>query len=286
MIPKQVVALFKFIDYLNDNKKEYIEEYIPICTELTVLDKKRRDLKPNENYISKQLYDKVQSEIEEKFSPLLDNVYIPITDKLKELEVWSGEEDFTSIWNNNIGDVCDFKRDFTTEDIDKVMESKQKYINFRVETNSNFMCLSLVIYSLDEILKELFDFFKDTNNNEFISFESKVIEGKDLEDAIKTLVENRDEKHSISIPTAAILGSSKLVQEVINPTIVKNNIHIGDKIKTGKISNDKGQISVGKGNTNEIGGSDELAKKSFHWQKWLGIVAIVLTIIIAILQMK
>lgn len=286
MIPKQVVALFKFIDYLDDNKKEYIEKYIPICTELAVLDKKRRDLNPNENYISKQLYDKVQSEIEEKFSPLLDNIYIPITGKLKELEVWSGEEDFTSIWNNNIGDVCDFKRDFTTEDIDKVMESKQKYINFRVETNSNFMCLSLVLYSLDEILKELFDFFKDTSNNEFISFERKVIEGKNLKDAIKTLIENRDETLSISIPSIDILGSRQQVQEISNPTIVKNNIHIGDKIKTGNISNDKGQVAVGKDIVNEMGGSDELAKKSFNWQKWLGIAAIVVTIIIAILQMK
>jgi hypothetical protein len=286
MIPKQVEALFKFIDFLNDNKKVYINDYIPLCIELKALDEKRRDLNPDENYKSKQLYDKVQSEIKEKFSPLLDNIYSPITAKLQELEIWSGDEIFTSIWNNNIGDVGDFKRNFTSEDIDVVMEYKEKYISFRGETNSNFMCLSLIIRSLDEILKELFDFFKDTNENEFSSFEAKVVEGKNLEDAIKTLIRSREENLSFSIPLASIQGSVSKNQEKLISQVVQNNYHIGDKINTGEISSKSGQIIVGKENKNEITGSDELAKKSFQWTKWLGIIAIVVTIIIAIFQMK
>lgn len=285
MIPKQVEALFTFIDYLDDNKKEYIEKYIPLCIELNALDKERRNLNPRDNYLSKQQYDKVQSEIEEKFSPLIDNIYSPITAKLKELEIWSGDEVFTSIWNNNIDDVCNFKRDFTSEDVDIVMKYKRKYISFREETNSNFMCLALVIHGLDEILKELFDFFKDTTENEFGSFESKVVEAKSLEEALKKLVENKEENLAISIPTSSILGNTQPNQKELNPQIVQNNYHIANKIKTGKISTKAGQVIVGQSNKIELAGSDELAKKSFHWSKWLGIIGIIVTIIIAILQM-
>ena len=92
MIPSKIQALFTFIDYLNDNKNEYIEKYIPLTNELLELDKKRRVLNPNENYRSKQLYDEVQKEIDIKFPPLINYVYEPITNKLKQLEIWTGDE--------------------------------------------------------------------------------------------------------------------------------------------------------------------------------------------------
>ncbi len=54
---------------------------------------------------------------------------------------------------------------------------------------------------------------------------------------------------------------------------------MGDKIHVGNISDNSGQISVGKGNTNKGSNSDGVAKKSFHWQKWGVITATILAII-------
>lgn len=285
MIPQKILALFTFIDYLNDNKKEYIEEYIPLTNELSELDKKRRVLNPSENYRSKQLYDEVQKEIQEKFSPLTNNVYIPITNQLKELEVWTGDEMFLSIWNNNIGDICDFKREFTSEDVDVVMEYKEKYKSFRADTtNSNFLCLSFVFSALDEILKELFDFFKEPTDNEFEISNKKVVMVKSFEDAVKSYVKDRDSNTSFSIPIESLLPkmqqNQQQNQQQNNKTKIKNKILVmGDNIKTGDISNDGGQINVGRENVNKINNEDELAKKTFNWQKWGIIIASILAVI-------
>ena len=64
---------------------------------------------------------------------------------------------------------------------------------------------------------------------------------------------------------------------------------MGDKIQSGDISNNKGPVSVGKGNkTNFNSDDDDLSKKTFNWQKWgiivgtvLAIIAIIVTIIVS-----
>jgi hypothetical protein len=279
MIPEKIKALFNFIDYLDKNKRVYLEEYIPLCNELKNLDKQRNGLNPNENYISKHQYDKIQNEIEEKFPSILSNIYTPITNKLKELEIWSGDEAYSSIWNNNISAISDFKRNFTSEDILQVMQYKQKYLNFRTETNSNFLCLSLIFQSLDEILKELFDFFKDTGENEFDSFETKIIKVNSMEEVLKGLKENKEGNVKFSIPTKTFFDNPNKKQIQTSTTKVKNKIVMGDKIKTGDITNTSGQISIGKKNTIKTNTNDEMAKKSFNWQKWGIITGTILTII-------
>jgi FtsZ-binding cell division protein ZapB len=92
MIPQKIQALFDFIDFLDANKKEYIEKYIPLCNELSELDKQRSKLKPNENYKDKQSYECIQKEIKEKFEPITDNIYKPVTNKLRELGIWSRDD--------------------------------------------------------------------------------------------------------------------------------------------------------------------------------------------------
>jgi hypothetical protein len=37
MLPQKILALFDFIDYLDMNKRDYIEKYIPICDDLEIL---------------------------------------------------------------------------------------------------------------------------------------------------------------------------------------------------------------------------------------------------------
>ncbi|POY36445.1 hypothetical protein C3K47_11930 [Solitalea longa] len=262
MIPQKILALFEFIDYLDKNKKSYIEKYIPLCNELQILDEQRSKLKPERNYIEKQEYDYIQDQISAKFSPILSNIYAPVSEKLIELGIWTGENNYSSIWNNNISAISDFKRNFTSEDVLQVINYKVKYLTFRTETNSNFLCLQLIFNELDEIFKTLFDFFKDTNENEFNSFETKTIKVDSLEEAVKGLIEKKGNNISFSIPSEKFhygLNETQM-QRIAN---IKNEIVMGDKIEVGNISNNSGQIIIGK----EIRISDSLNGKQETFEK-------------------
>ena len=285
MIPEKIKALFDFIDYLDENKSEYIEKYLPLCAELEILDAERSSLKPSKNYIDKQQYDKVQSQIKEKFAPILSYIFDPLTGKLKELNIWTGDSTFSSIWNNNISAISDFKKDFLPEDVPTIFQYKQKYLSFRTDTNSNFLCLSLVFNELDEIMKELFDFFKDSPTNEFDSFETKIIEANNIEDAIKKMANNKEKNLSFSIPAKTFFEKPSEKQEPAPIQKIKNKIIMGDKIKVGDISNNKGPVSVGKDNLTKVNDKDDFSVKSFNWQKWgiiIGTILSVAAIIVAI----
>lgn len=286
MIPEKIQALFNFIDYLDKNKQEYIQKYIPLCNELKDLKLKRNELKPNEDYISKKQYDKIQNEIEDKFSPILSDIYTPITKKLTELGICSGDQTYLNIWNNNIAAISDFTNNFSFDDVQQVIINKQKYLRFRTETNTDFLCLSFVFHSLNEILKELFYFFKDNKDNEFETFEAKTIKANSLEEAIKGLKKNG--KTKFSIPTEAFFNNPDKNKIKTNNTKVKNKIIMGDQIKTGDIINANGQISIGKIKTIGTNNDDEISKKLFNWQKWgiiittiIGIITIIITVVLS-----
>ena len=127
MIPEKIQALFDFIDYLDDRKAELIDTYLPLCDELSKLDVQRSNLKPRNNYMDKQKYDEIQKIITEKFQPITQNIYIPVLNRLQELKIWSGDDVFTSIWNNNTSAIYEFKENFESEDIAKIISFKQKY---------------------------------------------------------------------------------------------------------------------------------------------------------------
>ncbi|MBN1970961.1 MAG: hypothetical protein JW870_16455 [Candidatus Delongbacteria bacterium] len=280
MIPQKIQALFEFIDFLDKNKKEFIEKYIPLCNELKELDKQRSALKPNENYKDKQSYECVQNKIKEKFEPITENIYKPITNKLKELGIWSGDDVYSSIWNNNVSEILDFKRNFSEEDTIQVFQYKQKYLLFRTETNNDFLCLTFVFSNLDEIYKVLFDFFKDTQENEFDSFETKTIEVGNFDEIAKHLKDNNGKNLKYSIPTETIFGKKQTTPTTKLETKNEFNVfNMGDKIEVGNISNNKGQITLGKDNKIEVNSNDEIAKKSFRWQKRDTIISIIIGIV-------
>jgi len=302
MIPQKIQALFDFIDYLDKNKKEYIEKYIPLCDELIALDNQRYNLKPRSNYKDKQEYDKIKTIIEEKFEPITTNIHEPILNTLRELEIWDGDYAYASIWNNNISSISEFTRNFESEDVHDVMRYKQKYLSFRKETNTGFQSLSILFNDLDEILKELFDFFKDTVENEFERFEAKTIEVNSFEEALKSFKEKGLENVKFSLPyeTFHINSNEKHIHS--NVANIKNEVIMGDKIHVGEISENSGQITIGKEiqssnkvtNNKEIkkglDSNDKLTRKSYGWQKWgiivtiiLSIIAIIVMIVIAIL---
>jgi|GEM_PF-2220642 len=212
MIPKEIQAIFDFIDFLDANKKQYIEVYLPICAELEKLDDERKSLGPNDNYKHKLRYNTLQKQIQDKFSLVYDNVYTPITATLKESGIWSGDESYISIKNNISSAATAFKEMFQIEDVQLVVSYKDKYTSFRKETNSNFLTLGIILPDLDEVLKELFDFFKDTDDNEFESFESEIVECKSIEEALQLYVNNPKKNIRFTLPSSFLNPSSTATQ--------------------------------------------------------------------------
>ncbi len=206
---------------------------------------------------------------------------------MKELGIWSGDKTYASIWNNNIAAISDFKENFAQEDVKQVIQYKKKYLSFRSETNTDFLCLSFVIDSLDKILKVLFDFFKDTNENEFNNFETNVIEVKNVEEAARGMKEHIGENVKFSILEKSLYTSSIEEQASTISNNIKNQIIMGDKIEARDISNRDGHISFGKDNNNEGSSNSDIAKQTLSWQKWAvlaTIVAIVISIILWLLN--
>lgn len=65
---------------------------------------------------------------------------------------------------------------------------------------------------------------------------------------------------------------------------IKKIMIMGDNIEVGNISNNSGQITLGKDNKTEVNPNDKLSKKSYNWQKWGLILTTILTIIAIITQ--
>lgn len=274
MIPERIEALFDFIDYLDSNKQVYIDKYIPLCEELSRLDAQRSVLKPRSNYIDKQKYDALQKEISEKFQPIKQNIYLPFVGKLHELKIWSGDDIFTSIWNNNSVAIFEFQQSFEPDDIEKVISYKHKYLSFRKETNSGFLSLQMVLNNLDEIYKTLFDFFKDTFENEFESFEAQIVEVDSIENLAKELTASRGRNQMFSLSQESLFqyqNLRKYYPELYQSSpIIKNEIIMGNKIKvrdiighgtvlnSGNNANIHVAVNVSKGNLDSL--KHELSK--------------------------
>lgn len=201
MITKEIQNIFAFISFLDSNKKDYIQKYLPICKELEKLIKQRNQLKPHNNYRDKQQYDLLQEEISPKFDILLSNIYDPVMDKLTELKIWSGDQAKSSISNNVSSAATNFKSTFESDDVPVVIAYKNKYLNFRKQTNSNFLTLELVFSLLDRDLKELFNYFKDSDEDEFNALMAEVIECSSLEEATRLHHENPLQNKRFSIPS-------------------------------------------------------------------------------------
>ena len=97
----------------------------------------------------------------------------------------------------------------------------------------------------------------------------------------KSLKENKNVRYSI--PTDKIFETKKETNRKV--VKIKQEIIMGDKIKVGDISNNKGQISVGKKNKAGINEEDEFLKKSFNWQKWGIIIGTIISVIAIIVSM-
>lgn len=246
MIPEKIQAIFDFIDYLDSKKEEDLEQYIPLCNELSELDDKRGKLQPRKNYKDKLQHRTVQAEISEKFNPITEEIYKPVVNKMLELGIWSGDGAMASIWNNNFPAISDFMENFVSEDVPMVMNYKKKYLDFRNETNSNFLSLQMVFSSLDEVLKELFDFFKDTDENEFDLFETKTVEVSSIEEVVKGMIENKGKNVKYSLPQDSFLPKTNSIPPPLSSRNIQNIYNMGDTFNVGNITGNSGEIIIGK----------------------------------------
>jgi hypothetical protein len=216
----KIKNLFHFIDFLHSNIDNF-KEYDVIIESLYSLDIDRNRIKPKENYKEKLKYDVIQAEISDKFSVIERNIITPIKGKVSELNICDFENTET-LHNWNMGEILNLKNNFTSIAIQETQNYIQKYIEFRENTKYNYFSLDFFFQDLDEVLKPLSDFFKDTDKNEFETFEAKTVKANSMDEANYLLKKG---VKSITIPNE-IFNSSKAAIKV------DDNIELPELSKT------------------------------------------------------
>src|SRR5690554_3686618 len=184
MITDKVKALFQFIEYLHSNIENF-NQYNGLIKELEALKDEKNQLKPEQNYKDKLQYNKVQAELESKFKTLQDNTANLIKAKAKELNVCSFENEPCYNFNGIETEIRQLKKNFSNEDLPEIFKHKSQYLEYRSNTHGTFLSLQFFFDELDEITKSLFDYFKDTDQNEFEAFEIKAIPVNSIAEAIQ-----------------------------------------------------------------------------------------------------
>ena len=184
MITDKIKALFNFIEFLHSNIDNF-KQYDSLINELYSLDIERNNVKPLNNFADKLKYDEIQSIILDKFKTIQSNIIQPIQDKSNELNIcdWNKTE---TLWNYNILEISELKDNFTANDIPEIQKHKNKYIEFRTVTNCTYFN-RFFFNDLDQTLKVLFDFFKESTENEFEAFETKKIMVNNISEAVELL---------------------------------------------------------------------------------------------------
>lgn len=186
MIPAKIKALFQFVDFLHSNIGNF-NQYNELINELQLLGDERQKVSSKRNFTDKLKYDEVQNEIEQKFKILKENTYIPIRTKAIEFNVCNFEKEPSYGWNGVETDIRQLKENFSTEDLSEIFKHKNQYIEYRTKTHKTFLSMQFFFDELDELLKELFDFFKETEQNEFEAFETKIVKVNSVHEAVELL---------------------------------------------------------------------------------------------------
>ena len=195
MITPKIQNLFHFIEFLHSNIENF-NHYEKEINELYLLDKERQKLNPNKNFSEKLEYDKIQLQIKDKYKVIQDNIIQPIKDKANELSICNPDESPT-LWNRNIAEVTELKNNFSNEDLPVIFSHKNKYLEYRTKTKGEaFFGLGFFFDDLDLILKELFNYFKETEQNEFEAFETKAIAVNSMTGAVELLKQG----HKVTLP--------------------------------------------------------------------------------------
>lgn len=159
MLPTQIKALFKFVDFLHDNLSRF-EQYSCVLSRAKELGEARLNLKPSENYNEKIKSREIQKQIDECIEIVDINVVKPIIEKATELNICDVSKPESTFWNYNFSAIIELKETFTKRDQAIILKKKEKYLSYRGRTRSNYF-QDIFFGNLDEILNELFSFFDD-----------------------------------------------------------------------------------------------------------------------------
>lgn len=232
MITPKIKALFQFIEYLHSNIDNF-KQYDEVLNELYLLDKQRKQVNPRKNFKDKLKYDEVQAEIKNKFKIIQENILQPIKTKATELNICDLNKTGT-IWNWNINEILQLKESFSKDDLPEIFSHKSKYIEYREKTKGEaFFGLGFFFDGLDELLKELFDYFKETDYNEFEAFETKAIQVNDFGEAVKLFQSGKFQK--FILPNSFLNPSTVQQQtniEPLTPQPIENTKETEDTPKT------------------------------------------------------
>ncbi|MDM1534220.1 hypothetical protein [Myroides marinus] len=265
----KVKALFHFIEYLHSNIENF-NQYNGLIKELEQLNKERNQLKPRNNYKDKQQYDIIQAELESKFKTLQDNTANLIKAKARELNVCNFDCEPNYNFNGVETEILQLKDNFSNEDLPEIFIHKSQYIEYRSQTHGTFLSLQFFFDELDEISKTLFDYFKDTDQNEFKTFEIKATPVNSIVEAIQGFKKGQTKFTLLSSFLSNTSSNEQPKNQVLPPQPIDKNttirytakhyvlayliecnakgesFPIGQKKELEKIGNKK--IGIGKGN--------------------------------------
>ena len=227
MIPYKIKVLFEFIEYLYSNIDNF-NQYEPVLNEARFLKREKSKLKPDLNFSDKMKSDELQEGIIEKFEVIKENIIIPIINKSIELEICdfnNEKEKLTGSWRNKYhSEIHDLKKNFNREDLSDIFSFKKKYLEFRTKTKGEtYLGLDFFFGDLDDVTKDLFDFFKVTDFNEFETFEEKAIKAETISEVGKLFQQG---VKKITLPI-----------DFLNPSTIQQEIKI-DSLQT-KIDKEK-----------------------------------------------
>jgi len=219
MITPKIKALFQFIEYLHSNIDNFNLNN-DLIKELEQLGEKRQKVISKKTYKDKLKYDEVQAEIETKFKILQGNTANLIKAKAKELNVCNFDNELNYSFNGIEADILQLKENFSKDDLPEIFKHKQQYIEYRTKTHRTFLSLAFFIDKLDRVTKSLFDYFKETEQNEFEAFEIKAIPVNSIAEAIQGFKKGQTK---FTLPTNFLFNTSTSKALPPQPTTKQNN---------------------------------------------------------------
>lgn len=171
MISEKIKALFQLIEFLHSNIDNF-KRYDDVMAELDLLADERSKLHPQKNFSDKLKYDELQEKIKARMEVIKKNIINPIKSKVTELNVCNLKDSPNFNWNGVETDIRILKEKFDKEDINEILKYKSKYIEFRTKTNCTYF-QNVFFGDLDSIAKDLFNYFNESEHDEFEAFEAK-----------------------------------------------------------------------------------------------------------------
>ena len=166
MITPKIKALFQFIDFLHSNIDNF-KQHDEVIKNLDSLIIQRQRLSPDKNFNDKLKYDEVHSEIEGQLKVIKESIINPIKSKVIELNICNLDK-IETLRNWYRMEILQLKENFSNDDLPEILSHRKKYIEYRLKTKAeNFYFTAFFFEDLDEILKELFEFFNKSGQNEF-----------------------------------------------------------------------------------------------------------------------